>query len=241
MLDQSPGSALSDDASSPEPAGASTDRRRRGGARSARRARAMRGQRRGLAERVTLPMLLGVVAALLGFVAALGVLRDRRQTFEVLVPVERVPAGATLTAENTRVDEVAGSVAFSGGLADASMLGSVVGRTLEPGEPVLLSSIAGETAQSSKQVMPLPIGSWAVTGGEVELGDRLDVIDTRGDVAEYVLRNAIVVGRSGDGGGGLTASSELWVSVEVEEDQALVVAELIAANDFVIVRSGGGG
>jgi hypothetical protein len=89
----------------------------------------------------------------------------------------------------------------------------------------------------------IPVKSWQAAGGELDVGDRVDVIDTGEGGPRYVLSGAPVVGRAtSERIGGLVASqsnADLWVSVEVTAAQALDLAAVIDGNDFVLVRSTG--
>ena len=209
--------------------------------RKAGRRRQTAGGRR-VTERVTASMVVGVVLALLAFVLVAAVLRDRREMTTGLVPRERIPAGAVIAPE--MVDKVAfpTSVPFAATLLSAEALddGLVAGRTLEPGEPVTRSAVGDGAARVVGRVMSIPIASWGDVGGELVVGDQIDVIDTR-EAPAYVVQGAAVVDRaSGDGSsGGLSAGTRLWVSIEVTGEEALTVAGVIEAGDFVIVRSTG--
>ncbi len=205
-----------------------------------RRRRPAGGRR--VTERVTTSMVVGVVLALLAFVLVAAVLRDRRAMTTGLVPRERIPAGAVITPAMVDTVEFPASVPFAASLLSADSLdaGLVAGRTLEPGEPVTRSAAGDGVARVVGRVMSIPIASWGDVGGELVVGDQIDVIDTR-DAPVYVVQGAAVVDRAaGDGsGGGLSAGTRLWVSIEVTGDEALTVAGVIDAGDFVIVRSTG--
>ena len=99
-------SPVTDPADDPSAATQSPARRRR--RRSARRIR--------LADRVTMSTVIGVVAALLVFVLAALLLRDRREMVTVAVTTERIPAGATITESMVDRSEVPSSVGFVDGL-----------------------------------------------------------------------------------------------------------------------------
>jgi hypothetical protein len=209
-----------------------------------RRQRAMRKPRGNLSERITLTMIVGTLALLLAFVLVIAVLRDRREMVAVVVPSVRIPAGAVIDATNARVVDIPASVTFSNQIIDAGRLddGLVAGRTLEIGEPITVSAIGEGATRPIGRLMPLPISSWGLTGGELEVGDEIDVIDTRNDTAVFVMTGAVVIDRSSSTGstGGLAANrDELWVSIEVTSDQALQLAEVINAKSFLIVRSTG--
>jgi hypothetical protein len=90
--------------------------------------------------------------------------------------------------------------------------------------------------------MAIPLASWTVAGGELDVGDQVDVIDTGDGGPRFVLSGAAVVARaSDDAAGGLVQSSsdELWIAVEVSATEALALASVIERDEFVLVRSTG--
>lgn len=207
-----------------------------------RRARVRR--RRNPLERVTASMVIGVVAALLAFSLTALVLRDRRETVAVAVATERIPAGATITPSMVRAVSIPTSVSFSGDLVPYSDVGggAVAARTVQPGEPLTRSAVGLAAASNGSRVMAIPVDSWQAVGGEVDIGDQVDVIDTGSATPRYVLTSAAVVGRAtNDSGGGIIASGngKLWLNVEVSAAQALDLAAVVDAGKFVIVRSTG--
>ena len=136
-------------------------------------------------------------------------------------------------------------MSFVDGLVRFDDLGasSVAARTVQPGEALPRSALGSRTSTTGVRVMAIPVESWQAAGGELDVGDQVDVIDTGDNGPRYVLSGAAVVGRStDDSGGGLGGSSnrgELWIAVEVSAAEALELASVIDADDFVMVRSTG--
>lgn len=200
--------------------------------------------RRGLLDRITVSTVVGVVAALLAFVLTAVLLRDRREVVTVAVAAERIPAGTTITDEMVDAVEVPASVSFVDGLVRFDDLdpSSVVARTVQPGEALARSALGPRDASSGARVMALPVESWQAAGGEVDVGDQVDVIDTGDSGPRYVLTGAAVVGRATeDNAGGLVSSRSdaLWITVEVTAAEALELASVIDSGEFVLVRSTG--
>ena len=211
---------------------------------TAERQRPVRRRRRNPLERVTASMVIGLVAALLAFSLTALLLRDRREMVAVAVATERIPAGATITSSMVRSVQMPTSVSFSGDLVPFADVrdGAVAARTVQPGEPLTRSAVGSAAGSNGSRVMAIPVESWQAVGGEVDVGDQVDVIDTGSDVPRYVLTAASVVGRAtADSGGGIVASSsgKLWLNVEVTAAQALDLAAVVDAGKFVIVRSTG--
>ena len=193
---------------------------------------------------MTPPTMFGLMAALAVFVLVVVLLQDRREMVAVAMTSERVPAGAAITESMVERVEIPASVSFSDGLVPFDeAIGSVASRTLQPGEAVPRSAVGARSESSGARVMAIPVESWQAAGGELDVGDRVDVIDTGDGGPRYVVSGAAVVGRAAsDSGGGLVgsqSSGDLWISVEVTATQALDLAAVIDGNDFVLVRSTG--
>ena len=154
--------------------------RRRRGPRRRRRHRPRVPGRRGLADRITVSTVIGLVAALLVFVLMALLLRDRREMVTVAVASERIPAGTTITEAMVEAVEVPASVSFVDGLVRFDDLGesSVAARTVQPGEALPRSALGSRDGSSGARVMAIPVESWQAAGGEVDVGDQVDVIDT---------------------------------------------------------------
>jgi Flp pilus assembly protein CpaB len=203
-------------------------------------------RRRGLSERLTLNVVVGMVAALLAFVLAASLLNDRREMVTVAVARQRIPVGAVITPEMVTSDKVPASTGFADALVSFDRAGSgslVASRTMQPGEPLIASAVGASSGVSGKRVMSIPLKTWQAADGDIQVGDQVDVIATTKEGARYVLTAASVVGRSSasEGGGlaGGVRSGDLIVSVEVDSAQALDLAAAIEAGTITVVRSTG--
>jgi len=180
----------------------------------------------------------------LAFVVVSSLLRDRREMVSVAVAKERIPAGVTITAAMVTEEQVPASVGFSASLVRFGEItkGVVAARTVQPGEAIPTSA-TGAPANTGARVMSIPVDSWQAAGGEIQVGDQVDVIDTGTDGPRYVLTGAAVVGRSESSiGGGLTGAGRpggLFVTVEVTENDALTLAAVIEHGKLMLVRSTG--
>lgn len=204
-------------------------------------------RRRSIAERLTLNVVVGLVAALLAFVLAATLLRDRREMVTIAVATEAIPAGAVITPAMIDPSEVPAETTFAESLMsyDAVVSGQLVAsRTLQAGEPLTASAVGSATATSGQRVMSIPLEVWQAANGDIEVGDQVDVIEAgRDGAARYVLTGASVVGRSGsEASGGLVSNSrvgDLVISVEVDADEALLLAAAIESGNITVVRSTG--
>lgn len=214
----------------------------------ARRVRAPRRPgRRSLSERITLNVVVGVLAALLAFVLAAAVLADRREMTTVAVARDRIAAGTPITPDLVAAEEVPADTEFAGTLLPFDRVtagGLVATRTVLAGEALPASAVGDAGAVTPSRVMSIPLDPAQAANGAIDVGDQIDVIVTSRDgEARYVLKSAAVVDRSaGDAGGGLVGSgsrSGFVISVEVDEAQALDLAAAIEAGAITVVRSTG--
>jgi Flp pilus assembly protein CpaB len=200
-----------------------------------------------LFERITLNVVVGVVAALLAFVLVAALLADRREMTTVAVARERIAAGTLLTPDLMAAEELPTDTEFAGTLLPFDRVaagGLVATRTFLAGEAVPLSAVGDVGAVTPSRVMSIPLDPAQAANGAIEVGDQVDVIVTsREGEARYVLKAAVVVDRSaGDAGGGLVSGgsrSGFMISVEVDEAQALDLAAAIDAGTITVVRSTG--
>ena len=205
-----------------------------------------RRRRPALSERLTLNVVIGLVAALLAFVLAVSLLNDRREMVTVAVARERIPVGAVITPAMVVKDVVPASTGFATTLVPFDRLapGTLVAtRTLQAGEPLTSSAVGAPGSVSGQRVMSISLKTWQAANGEIQIGDQVDVIETTKTGARYVLTSAAVVGRSsGSEGGGLAGGSrtgDLVISVEVDSAQALDLAAAIEVGTITVVRSTG--
>lgn len=205
-----------------------------------------RRRRRPLTERLTLNVVVGLVAALLAFVLAASLLADRRDMVTVAVARDRIAAGTQITAAIVLSEDVPADTEFVDQLVpfvDVEDGTLVATRTVQAGEPLTESAVGAPGSVTGQRVMSIPLESWQAANGELQVGDQVDVIAATRDGSKYVLTNAAVVGRSSDGvSGGLvggTRAGELVILVEVDSDEALELAAAIEAGTIMVVRSTG--
>lgn len=214
---------------------------------SSPRGRPLRKRRPALSERITLNLVVGVVAALLAFVLAAALLADRRESTSVAVAGQQIAAGTPLTPDLVASVEMPTNVEFSEQLVPFDQVasgGMVAARTLQAGEPIALSAVGEAQSSTPRRVMSIPLESWQAANGDIAVGDQVDVIVTaRDEPPQYVITGAAVVGRaSGSDGGGLvngSGRSDLILTVEVDADEALDLAAAIDAGTITVVRSTG--
>jgi Flp pilus assembly protein CpaB len=117
----------------------------------------------------------------------------------------------------------------------------VATRRIAAGEPLVHSALSPAAAPDGLRAMSVPVPAEHAVGGELSVGDRVDVINADGPQALYVVRSAEVIGvapRRGSAGFS-SSSSAFYVSIAVDSDTALRLAAAIRAGKVEVVRATG--
>jgi Flp pilus assembly protein CpaB len=200
---------------------------------------------RSMLSRFTMAHGLMVLSGLLAFVLIAAVVGDRSERMEVAVARADIPAGAVVGPEMVEMAELPADSAVAGRIATLDQLGAgqwVATEAIVAGDPVRRSALAEDTAAEGLRSMSIPVPKVNAVGGELRVGDRVDVIDVVDGEAGFVVANAQVVGMSAPStAGGITsgAAGDFFVVVEVDARQALAVAEALADGKVDVVRSTG--
>ena len=186
-----------------------------------------------------------VVVAVAGLLAVLlnySLLRAADDRVRVVVAARPIPVGDAVAPDDVRVVEVAADDAVLGTLVPAEDLddlaGHVAATALAAGDPLRRSDLRPPSAPDHGRAMSLPVPVEHAVAGQLQRGDRVDVIAVDDGSASYVLTDAQVLAVSG-GDGGLTGTGTFSVTVAVDADSALRVAEAIRAGGIDVVRSTG--
>lgn len=183
-----------------------------------------------------------VVAGLLAVVLNYSLLRAADDRVRVAVVARPIAAGDALGAGDLRSVEVAADDAVLGTLVPAEELdelaGHVAATALAAGDPLRRSDLRPPSAPDQRRAMSLPVPAEHAVAGQLQRGDRVDVIAVDQGTASYVLTDAEVLAVGG-GDGGLTGTGMFSVTVAVDADSALRLAEAIRADAVDVVRSTG--
>ena len=195
------------------------------------------GRRTRPTPRIAVAVALGLVA----FVVFLAATADRGEKTIVAVAAQPIAIGAVITEAMVTPVEVDSASPLADSLvpvADIARGGLIANRSILAGEAISRTTTAGGAAAPAQRVMSIPVGEENAAGGDIDVGDQVDVIDTVDGASRYVLVGADVVGRA-RASGGIGASSGFWVSVTVDESEALAVADALSDGKVVVVRSTG--
>lgn len=186
-----------------------------------------------------------VVAGLVTFVLVASVLQDRSETEQVWVVDADVAPGAAIEASDLVAVEVAADAPLLGPLlrvADGVPVGRVRNGVVA-GEPLLASDLVPVDESSVGRTFTIPIDTMVVDGLGLIRGDRVDVIGSfLGGEMGYVVVDVEVVrlpGVSTSGAFAAAGSRTTWVTVSIDDAQALALSAAIDRGEVQLVRSTG--
>ena len=202
-------------------------------------------RRRTRVGRVSRAAALTWLAGALAFVLSASVLRDRSELVEVLVAARDIPAGTELTTTMVRSIELdadsplAKELLLRGSLQPGMVLDGVV----TAGSPIRTSDLGEGSAGERLRSMSIPVDRANAVGGDIAIGDRVDVIDVIDGAPTYVVAGVQVIevatqasSRGLSGGGG---PNGFFVVVQVDARQALALAGAMEDGGVHVVRSTG--
>jgi Flp pilus assembly protein CpaB len=173
------------------------------------------------------------------------VLQRREATVEVLVATSDIAAGATVTESDFDVVDISAADPLLPVLLSQLPAGSVVTSSLTAGEPLLRSDVVVAGAVASGRTFTLEVDRLVVDGLGLAIGDRVDVIgvDADGRVGFVVVDVAVtrLPGTAQGSAFAAAASRSAWVTVAVDEAQALALSGAQRLGAIELVRSTGAG
>jgi pilus assembly protein CpaB len=184
-----------------------------------------------------LMLLAGAVAAVANY-AVLAGSADRAAVVvadATIVPGDPLDPDALATVEAPASGPLADRVVAA---ADRSAVeGAVATARIEPGEPLRHSDVQQPAASEGRRAMSLPVAAEHAVGGALEPGDRVDVIETADGDAAYLVTGAPVLEPPDTGG--LEGLSDFSVTIAVDADEALRLAEAVHEQELDVVRATG--
>lgn len=194
------------------------------------------------AARVPIGALGAVVAGILAFVLIVVGTAGSRRTVLIAVAAHDIEPGQPVTGADLRSVAVPADsplrAALIGADIDASS-GLVAGHRINAGAPIAKGDLLGAAASAGRRSMSVPVPVERANGGELNPGDRVDIIDTSGGQPNYVANGLEVLSIVDANAGGLNARTAFSVSVSVDAEEALAVAGAIAGGKVDLVRSTG--
>ncbi len=204
--------------------------------------------RRSVGRSRSLPSGRAAIGALLVVLSGLGLTAAARRasaepTTKFAVATRDIPAGTQLQAGDIQflTMELATDVAKRSFTAGTSLVGAVAVNPLSSGELIQYSAV--QAGGPSLRSMSFPIEAARAVNGELDPGDRVDIVATTNETdkrTETVLRNLEVISVSGaslDPG----SNSELVITVSIEDPQhQTVLAQAVNTGDLFVVRANDG-
>lgn len=188
---------------------------------------------------------LMVLAGIITFLTVSSVLRDRNETVMVVIATSDLVAGSALdssTFQNIELhagSELVGHIATEVDLAQPGQLG----RDLAAGEPLLRSDIHPPSDSDALRTIAVPVWRSTIAGLGLLVGDHVDLIGTdESGLVGFVVADAVISRLPGASTGGAFSSDsgrESWITVQVNDEQALDIALALRAGDLEVVRSTG--
>lgn len=195
-------------------------------------------------------LVAGVLMVLLAVLGGAAVVSAADKSVQVWAVRRALPAGTTLEDDDVaarRVRLFGDDLKRYIDVTSGNPAGRVLTRDLGEGDLLPVSALADRNAARATRVVGIPLDRAHAIGGNVERGDRVDVLATRktaGGFTTYaVVRNVLVVDVDRPSGGLGAGRSEFVVIVEVEPSQALPLAAALrsAEIDLSLVVSGSDG
>lgn len=184
------------------------------------------------------------LAGLLLFVATYLLLRDRETSYPVAVAAEEIRAGTVVRPSSFATAEVKVAEDVLSGLLPSNEVaardGWVAAGTVAEGELVSRSDLREPAAPSEQRAMSFPIDAQRAVGGDLQTGDRVDVIAVVGGLSSYVATDLEVIDvATPEGRAALAAASTFGLTVAVDAEEALALAQALSVGEVSVLRSTG--
>lgn len=204
-----------------------------------------RRRRPRVAPRLSLGHAVMLLAGLLAATANLVVLRNAQATVPIVVARTPIAAGAPVTAELLEVVEgrLAADIRrqlLAPASLDGGLDGQVAAVAIPAGVPVRLADLrdAASTEAGARRIS-LPVPRERAVGGRIRPEDRVDVIRVVDGDAHYVVSGARVLDVADDSAAALGGLSAFSVTIAVDAEVALCLAEAMDTGQLTILLSTG--
>lgn len=188
-----------------------------------------------------------LVAVAAGMVTALLLLawtRGQEQLVSVVVAAGEIRAGTAVDAADLTLVEIPASASVAAAMVPAADLaalpGQVATRGIRPDEPILRSDLRPPVAEGGRRAMSIPLLPAQAVGGDLAVGDRVDVLVVTDDATRFVAEQVPVLALPAAASSGLVASpAGWWVTLGVEDGDALEIADGVEHGTVYLLRSTG--
>jgi Flp pilus assembly protein CpaB len=200
---------------------------------------------RSLLSRFSTGHLVMIVAGMLGLLLTVAVLRRADERQPVAVAARDLSPGATLSESSVRYEQVKMDDSLLGTVlqpGDVKRLrASVAAYPIAAGELIPRRAVLSAAAPDGKRAMSIAIDPARAVNGELEAGDRVDVILAGSQEVSIIVADAEVlsVGRPDRGGAFGGVDERFTVTLAVDAHESQLVAAGIAGGDIVVTRTTG--
>ncbi len=199
--------------------------------------------RRRLTSRIGLLHVVAVASGLLAFLLILMWMRASQEVVTVGVASATIRAGTLVGAGDVEFIEVAADAAFDGRMLSPGEVtrleGSVATRQITVGEPILLTDLRRVDVPAGLRAMSVPLDPSRAAGGDLAVGDRVDLIGTADGAAHYVAVGLAVLGVPGQQSSTFGTGNAFAVTVAVDAAEALAIAAALDGGEVHLLRSTG--
>jgi len=188
-----------------------------------------------------------LIAVAAGVVTALLVLawtRSQDDFVSVLLAANDIRSGTLIEADDLRVTEMPSDSSVAMVMVPASeasaLVGQVATRPIVIDEPILRTDLRPVVAEGGRRAMSFPLAPANAVGGELTVGDEVDVLVVTDDATRFVAERVPVLALPVAAPGGLVAgSSAWWVVLAVEDQDALEIAYGVEHGTIYLLRATG--
>lgn len=184
-----------------------------------------------------------LVAAVTAALANMAVLRPGDAGAPFLVAARDLPAGTPLDPGVVRGARAPLDAAVAATLLAPRQLdeldGEVTAGAVPAGSPIRVADLREPSGPAGHRRLSVPVDRQRAVGGDVRVGDRIDVIAVGDGEARYIVSGARVLGVLDDDTPSLAGPSRLALTIAVPPDTALCVAAAVDAGEVTVVLSTG--
>lgn len=190
------------------------------------------------------PHLVAVVAGLATALLLLSWTRSQEQLVSVVLAADDIRAGALIDADDFRPTEISANSTVVPALVSATdsalLVGQVAVRSITNGEPILRTDLRPVETEGGQRAMSFPLPPAHAVGGDLVVGDQVDVLVVAESGSRFVAEGVQVIGLPEEASTGLVgASAEWWVVLAVEDREALEIAAGVEYGTIYLLRSTG--
>jgi len=188
--------------------------------------------------------LIAVAAGLVTAVLLLTWTRGQEDLLSVVLAADDVRAGTLIESTDLQVAEIPSDPTVAAAIYPADALDGLVGqvatRSVSASEPILVSDVRPVAAESGLRAMSVPLSPANAVGGDLAVGDEVDVLVVTTTGTRFVAEAVPVLGLPEAQSSGLvSAASAWWVVLGVEDSEALEIADGVENGTVYLLRSTG--